>query len=174
MPSQPSWIKYVPQILQTLESPAAPSLLDRPAVEVLFGLRRRQAIHLLRRFGGYKIGKTFLVPRETVVRFLRDPNLWSAAGEERGRFEQVRSALGEARQELQQRSIPIPARTEALRLDLSGLPAGIRLETAQLTVQFETPVDLLEKLFALSQALTNDYDTFERSWIAAGRTGGGP
>ena len=44
----------------------------------------------------------------------------------------------------------------------------------ELAIQFQTPVELLEKLFALSQALTNDYPTFERSWIAASRqTGGG-
>jgi hypothetical protein len=164
MPDQPSWIGFVPQILRDLEAPGGPPFLDRSAVEALFGVRRRQAIELLRRFGGYQIGKTFLVPREAVVRFLRDPERWPAVAGEKARFERVLSALGQARAELHQRRIPIPAQTEALRLELSGLPPGIRLEAGQLTVQFAAPLELLEKLFALSQILTNDYEAFERQW----------
>jgi len=124
-------------------------------------------------FGGYKVGKAFLVPREAVIGFLRDPQRWRAAADEKGRFERVASALGEARSELQQRRIPIPTQSETLRLEFSGLPDGIRLEAGQLVIQFAKPVELLEKLFALSQALTNDYQTFERSWMAASQTGAG-
>jgi hypothetical protein len=172
MPDQPSWIDRVPEILEVLESPNAPALLDRPAVEALFRLRRRQAIQLLGRLGGYKVGKTFLVPREAAIRFLRDPRRWSAAALERGRFERVRVALGEARQELDQRRISIPARQETFRLEFSGLPAGIQFETGKLTVLFDNPAELLERLFALAQALGNDYDTFERSWTTARRNAG--
>jgi len=169
MPDQPTWIEYVPEILETLTAPGAPPFLDRPTVEVLFGVRRRQAIHLLRRFGGYKVGKAFLVPREAVVRFLRDPRLWSAASGEQGRFERVASALGQARSELRQRRISIPAQAETWGREFSGLPDGIRWETGQLIIRFEQPLELLEKLFSLSQALANDYESFER--LAAGRTG---
>jgi hypothetical protein len=169
MPDQPTWIEAVPQILATLEAPGTPPFLDRPAVEALFDVRRRQAIHLLRRCGGYQIGKTFLVPRETVVRFLREPQRWRAAEEEKGRFARVACALGEARTELQQRRIPIPAQTETLAMEFAGLPSGIRLETGQLVIQFARPVELLEKLFALSQAFANDYESFER--IVASQAG---
>jgi hypothetical protein len=162
MPDQPSWIGLVPQILKELEAPGNPPFLDRPAVEVLFGVRRRQAIELLRRFGGYQIGKTFLVPREAVVRFLRDAERWPAVAGEKGRFERVLSALGEARRELDQRRIPIPRVAERQWGEISGLPPGIRLEPGQLTVQFAEPVELLEKLFTLSQILTNNYEAFER------------
>src|SRR3974390_2091266 len=108
MPDQPSWIERVPKILETLESAGAPPFLDRPAVELLFGVRRRQAIHLLRRFGGYQAGRTFLVPREAVTAFLRDPHRRTAAELEKGRFERVANALAQSRQELYQRRIPIP------------------------------------------------------------------
>jgi len=172
MPDQPSWIDRVPEILKTLESGGSPPFLDRPAVEALFGVRRRQAIELLRRFGGYQVGKTFLAPREAVAGFLRHPQRWAAAAEERGRFERVRDALGEARQELDQRRIAIPTCEAMFRVELGGLPAGIVLEAGKLTVAFATPAELLEKLFALSQALGNDYDTFERSWSAANSRGG--
>jgi hypothetical protein len=173
MPDQPSWIERVPEILRILDSPTAPAFLDRPAIESLFGLRRRQAIQLLSRLGGYKVGKTFLATRETLVRFLRDPARWSAASEEKGRFERVRGALGEARQELDRRRIAIPARPETFRLDFSGLPAGIHFEPGRLIVEFKHPAELLERLFALAQALGNDYGSFERSWTAAHPTAGG-
>jgi hypothetical protein len=171
MPGQPTWIESVPQILETLEAPGSPPFLDRPAVEKLFGIRRRQAIHLLRRCGGFLVGKTFLVPRETMLQFLRDPQQQTAAQDEQGRFERLTAVLGEARADLHQKRVPIPAVKETLRLELSGLPAGIRLEPSQLTVEFQRPTELLEKLFALSQALANDYESFERSWMAASRTG---
>jgi hypothetical protein len=164
---------YVPEILETLEAPGTPPFLDRPTVEVLFGVRRRQAIQLLRRFGGYQVGRAFLVPRKAVIGFLRDPPRWRAAADEKGRFERVANTLGQARRELRQPRIPIPAPTEALAMELAGLPSGIRLETGQLIIQFERPVELLEKLFALSQALTHDYEAFERSWNAAGQAAGG-
>jgi hypothetical protein len=169
MPNQPSWIQSVPQILEVLESPGAPPFVDRPTVEALFGVRRRQAIALLGRFGGYQVGRTFLAPRDAVVRFLREPQRSAAIVAEKARFERLRATLGQAREDLGKRRIQIPASIETPRLDLSGLSPGIRLEPAQLTIRFETPLDLLQKLFALSQALTNDYQTFEQSWIAANR-----
>jgi len=149
-------------MLRVLEAPGAPLFLDRAAIESLFGLRRRQAIHLLGRLGGYQAGKTFVVPREAVVRFLRDPARQAAARGEKARFERVRNALAGARGDLQRRRIAIPTGPENTITDLAGLPPGIRLESGRLTVEFGTAVELLEKLFALSQALTNDFETLER------------
>ena len=42
------------------------------------------------------------------------------------------------------------------------LPAGIRLEPGSLSVEFGDPQELLQKLFALSQAMANDFECFER------------
>ncbi len=166
MPDQPSWIQAVPAILGALEQPAAPVFLDRAAVESLFGLRRRQAIHLLGRMGGYQAGKAFLVPREAVIRFLRNPRRLTAADHERGRFERVRAALGRSREDFGQRriSIPAPPPQHGAGLALANLPDGVRLEARRLTVEFATPVELIQKLFALSHALTTDYETFEQSF----------
>jgi len=163
MPDQPSWIEHIPKILHTLESPGAPPFLDRPAVESLFGIRRRQAILLLRRFGGYQVGKTLLVPREAVVGFLRDPRRKTAADVEKGRFERVSNALGAAQRGLHQRRIAIPVSPQASSPEIAGLPEGIRLEPGCLTVHFEKPLELLQKLFSLSQTLAHDFETFERS-----------
>jgi hypothetical protein len=166
MPDQPSWIEAVPAILEALEQLAAPPFLDRTAVEALFGLRRRQAIHLLGRMGGYQVGKALVAPREAVIRFLRDPRRTAAAAHERGRFERVRGALGKSREDLGQRriSIPAPPPQQSAGTGLAGLPDGVRLEARRLTVEFANPVELIQKLFALSHALTTDYEAFERSF----------
>ena len=50
-----------PRNHSTLQAPDVPPFLDRPAIERLFGLRRRQSITLMHRLGGYQVGKTFLV-----------------------------------------------------------------------------------------------------------------
>ena len=42
-------------------------MLDRASIEKLFGVKRWQAIQLLHRFGGYQIGKAFLVDRQELV-----------------------------------------------------------------------------------------------------------
>jgi hypothetical protein len=166
MPDQPSWIESIPQILEQLESPDAPPFLDRPAVERLFGLRRRQAIALLRQFGGFLAGKAFLAPREAVVAFLRATRREAALADDRARFERLSVALGQARRDSGQRRIVIPA-PAASTMEISGLPDGVRLESSQLTIQFQRPDELLQKLFALAQALAHDYQTFEQSWLAA-------
>lgn len=163
MPDQPTWIERVPRILATLDAAGVPAFLDRPAIEALFGLRRRQSIELMRRLGGYKVGKTFLVDRAALVRFLQDPRRRSAHEIEAGRFQRVLDVLGNARQELHQRRIPIPSLPPAPDLSLAGLPDGVQLDAGKLTVTFHTGVELLQKLFALSQALSNDYEAFESS-----------
>jgi len=96
------------------------------------------------------------------VRFLRDPARQGEARNEKARFERLRNALGDACGGLHRRRIAIPARPDNAVVSLDGLPPGIRLESGRLTVEFGTPVELLEKLFALSQALTNDFETLER------------
>ncbi len=70
MPAKPAWLLMVPEIVMLLESFDAP-VVDRAIVEHLFGLRRRRAIELLHRFGGYQAGRTFLVDRRLLIDSLR-------------------------------------------------------------------------------------------------------
>ena len=55
-----------PRIIEELRRLPVP-VLDRATIEKLFGLKRRQAIGLPHRFGGYQSGKTFLVDRQELV-----------------------------------------------------------------------------------------------------------
>ena len=70
MPAFPGWYILVPQILESLSQPTAPPFLDRSSIERVFQVRRRQAIRLMQQWGGYQVGKTFLVDRKAVVQSL--------------------------------------------------------------------------------------------------------
>ncbi|MCI0723508.1 MAG: hypothetical protein L0338_31770 [Acidobacteria bacterium] len=169
MPDLPSWIDRLPEITRALEAPDAPPFLDRSAIERLFGLRRRQSISLMHRLGGYQIGKTFLVDRDVLLQFLRDPQRRRVADGEADRFRSVGELLAQTQQELHFRRIAIPATPRVFHLELEGLPEGIDLAPGELRIRFQHPQQLLEKLFALSQALANDYEMFEAAWTAANR-----
>ena len=50
---------------------------------------------------------------------------------------------------------------EALEARLSGLPAGVSVEPGRIEVRFRGAKDAVGRLFALAQALTNDYEQLE-------------
>ena len=65
---------------------------------------------------------------------------------------------------------------EALEARLSGLPAGVTVEPGRIEVRFRSATDAVGRLFALAQALTNDYEQFEalvEEGDAAARRGSG-
>src|SRR4051794_36853776 len=66
MPARAVWLLKIPDIVALLESFVVP-VVDRAIVERLFGLRRRRAIELLHRFGGYQAGRTFLIDRKILI-----------------------------------------------------------------------------------------------------------
>lgn len=170
MPDQPTWLERVPAILAFLKSQDAPLFLDRPAVERLFGLRRRQAIELLRRCGGYQVGKTFLVLRETMVEFLNQPVTAGKVSDCLAQKRRVVDSLMEAWPLQEARKITFPVPSEVFAQTLSDLPGGIQLVPGQLTITFAAPLELLQQLFTLSQALANDYESFEASSTSKQKT----
>ena len=166
MPDHPTWLERIPEILKALTSATAPPFLDRHAIEQLFGVRRRQAISLLHYFDGYQVGRAFVVPRESVIRFLEQRHTGTALQEVVAQKQRVSEFLGEARQGLLLPRIPLPA-AQASEMTLAGLPAGIQLLPGRLSIHFDDATDLLGKLFSLSQALANDFESLELAWTAA-------
>jgi hypothetical protein len=55
MPAKTLWLLHIQEIVSQLETFDAP-VVDRAIIERLSGMRRRQAIELLHRFGGYQTG----------------------------------------------------------------------------------------------------------------------
>jgi hypothetical protein len=167
VPDHPSWLERVPELLIKLQAETAPPLLDRAAIETLFGLRRRQAIALLHRFPGYQLGRTFVVPRESVIEFLARQPTCERLEQAEAQKQRVAEFLGEARQALTLPRISLPLPTKLSEITFAGLPPGIELTPGRLSIQFESATGLLEKLFALAQAFANDFESLEAALAAA-------
>jgi hypothetical protein len=160
MPDQPLWLERVPAVLDFLSGPEAPALLDRGAIEALLGVRRRRAILILHKCKApRRRGREMLAPRESVVAFLQSQRHEAALSRERARQHQVAEALGQARRELALPRISLPR--QQTKLTLAGLPPGIHLTQRNLSVDFATAQDLIEKLFTVAQAFAHDYASLE-------------
>jgi len=159
MPAKATWLLRVPEILAAVADSSVP-FFDRAAVEQLFQLRRRQAVNLMRKFGGYQVGKAFLIPRQELVRQLELIALGAEFQWEDRRKQRVEELLEDARRAAKARQVEIavPASARGGRLD--GLPSTVHLSPGQLSVHFQSPEDLLRQLFELSKAIGSDYEGF--------------
>ena len=70
MPAKPRWLLPIPSIIDAPGQFSAP-VVDRATGERLFGLRRRRAIDLMPRFGGYQALSAMLVDRMALIEALR-------------------------------------------------------------------------------------------------------
>jgi hypothetical protein len=163
MPKLPSWYLRVPAILRQLRAPGAPPFLDRPALETLFAVRRRQAIRLLGAAQGYQIGKTFVVDRQALVHFLEAVEKSGAAPAARARKQRVAAALTEVAHSAAAQQIEVRTRPDALRRRPADLPAAIALVApGKLQISFHGAEDLLAHIVELAAAATNDFPAFRR------------
>ena len=145
-------------------------LVDRAAVEHLFGLGRRQAIELMNRFGGYQAGRTLLIGRDQLIAQLDALSAGEDFQREASRRERLAAAVENVRRTRESEAVRIPISPAIFATRMATLDAGIRLRPGQLEIDFTGPADLLRKLFALAQAIANDYGGFERAALGgAGR-----
>ena len=159
MPAIALWLLQIPEILALLETFDVP-VVDRAIIERVFGLRRRRAIELLHRFGGYQAGRTFLIDRRLLIEQLRR----LADGEELQREIRRRERLGDTVDQLRRQQtaacVKISVPPDVFSRKLADLPPGVALEAGHLHIAFSGTQDLLGKLFELSQAASNDFDRF--------------
>jgi len=158
MPAKPAWLLHIPEIVAQLDAFDVP-VVDRAIVERLFGLRRRRAIELLHRFGGYQAGRTFLIERRLFIDHLRRLSEGEEFDEEVRRKRRLGDAVDELRRSQAAAQVVIPVRAEFARR-VSELPAGVELRPGRLSVDFSGAEDLLSKLYELSQAAARDFDRF--------------
>jgi hypothetical protein len=158
MPAQPQWLLRLPQILEDFSALPAP-IVDRALIERIFAVRRRRAIELLGAFGGYQVGRTFVVERDVLLEHLRG----IAAGErfhfEKRRHEKLASQLARIHQDRAAARVKIPASPEPSPLP-GLLPPGVRLEPGRLTIEFQQVEDLLGKLYGIAQTAARDFHSF--------------
>src|SRR5947208_1248285 len=150
MPAQPTWFLHVPNILEQLRAISTP-LLDRAAVEQLFGVRRRRAHALMGRFGGFQTGRTFLVDRLELITSLEALERGDDFDREQRRKERLSSELETLRRQLPGRRVSISAPADVRDHGMADLPAGVHLRPGELRVEFSGTEDLLRKLYELSQ-----------------------
>jgi len=160
VPDQPTWLHRVPAIRAALQLPSAPPILDRAAIERLFALRRRQAIRLLAMCGGYQVGRTFVVPKQALLDYL-DTRVGAARVEFAvRRKDRIIDQINAERRQAASTRVTLQV---ARPVYDPSLPEGVQLLPGLLQVRFRNPVELLEKLFALAQTVSNDFEAFERA-----------
>jgi|SRR5271166_2807551 len=161
MPAKAQWLLRVPEILAELSALDVP-VVDRAVCERLFHLRRRRAIDLIRCFGGYQAGRTFLVDRPKLVAQLEQIRDSPDFKMEWRRKERLAERLDAIRRLQTGARVAIAVEPQTLRRGLPDLPAGVSLSAGALHIQFQSSEELLSKLFALAQAIANDYEAFEK------------
>ena len=160
MPAKPDWLLRLPQIRAELEHLTVP-IVDRAGIEHLFGLKRRRAIELMHEFGGYQTGRTFLLDRARLVEALQALESREDYGAEKRRRERLGDVVEASREHLLSIRVRIPVRATAARASLDRLAPGVLLLPGILTIEFRHPIELLEKLYGLAQAIAHDFDKFE-------------
>ena len=169
MPAQPRWLLALPDAITQLEA-LDQDLLTRRDLERLFGVSKVRAVALMRAFGAGRTGHLLTLPRTALLRQLRRPRTRAAVRREATRRDRVVTALRQARLT----GIRVAVPREASKARLAGLPEGVSVEPGRIEVRFRGAQDAVGRLFALAQALTNDYEQFEAlvDGEDAGRGGG--
>ena len=161
LPSQPTWFHRLEEILSTLRTLEA-SHLDRHAVEHLFGVGQRRARQLMTGLPCIQLGNAVAVNRLALIDRLEntakgDPFQW-----ERSRRARVADSLEAIRKDAAARRILIPAAPDSSDRLIRDVIPGVELARGELRVLFDGAEDLASKLFALSQAMANDWDEFSQ------------
>src|SRR5665811_541823 len=151
MPAKPEWLLRLPEIRAELEHLDTP-VVDRAGIEHLFGLRRRRAIELMHQFGGYQAGRTFLLDRARLLEALQALESREDYAAEKRRRERLGDVVEASREHLIAMRVRIPVRAAVARASLDRLTPGILLSPGVLTIEFQCPTELLERLYWLAQA----------------------
>ena len=161
MPAQPAWFHRLQEILEELRALEV-MYLDRLAVQKLFRVQERRARQIMAGLPALQVGNAVAVERQALIAWLEN----IAAGD-RFQWEIRRRArlvedLDRTRRDLAARRVTIPAAAGVRDRSVRELSGGIELRPGELRIQFHGAEDLAAKLFELSQAMANDWDTFTR------------
>jgi hypothetical protein len=159
MPAKAQWLLQIPEIVSLLETFNVP-VVDRAIIERLFGLRRRRAIELLHRFGGFEAGRTFLVDRHLLIEHLRHLADGEEFQGESRRRERLDHTVEQLRRSQVAARVKISVQPDVFSRKFADVSPGVALEAGHLHIAFSGTEDLLTKLFELSQAASNDFDGF--------------
>src|SRR5664280_1972220 len=114
---------------------------------------------------GYQAGRTFLLDRARLLEALKSLESREDYTAEKRRRERLRDVVEASREHLILTRVQIPVRAAAVRPSLDRLAPGVLLLPGILSIEFRHPIELLEKLYGLAQALTHDFEKFEGSYL---------
>jgi hypothetical protein len=120
-------------------------------------------------FGGYRIGRTFLVDRLHLLGELRRIEQTAEFRSEWQRKERLSDQLDQIRRCRKAARVVVLVNPEVRERRIAGLSNGIHLGPSELRIVFEDAEDLVRKLVELSQAAANDFETFQS--VAEGYAG---
>jgi hypothetical protein len=112
----------------------------------------------MRTFGAERVGNVRMLARPQLLRQLRARRKSAAYSGEVDRRERLITALQRARGS---GMIRVPVAASVLSVKLAGLPDGVTVERGRIEVRLDGARQAVGRLFALAQALTNDYERFE-------------
>ena len=167
MPAKPRWLLAIPDAIRQLEA-LDRDLLTRRDIERLFGVSKVRAAQLMTAFGAGRTGHLLTLPRAELLRQLRRHRKRAAFRHEETRREKVVTEIRRARLTGIRVAVPV----EALEARLAGLPEGVSVEPDRIEVRFGGAQEAVGRLFALAQALVNDYERFE-ALVGEGEAAGG-
>lgn len=160
MPRQPQWFPQLTSAIDTIELSPSP-VFDRAGLETLLRVSRRSAIRLLNEWGGYQLGKTFLIDRDDLLAALRAVKLGETYLRESRRRERLDANLDNTRSYLRSRLIKLPVPAQQ-GYSAAAMPPGIEvIALGVLAVQFSTAEDLLGRLYELVQIAAEDLGRLE-------------
>ena len=133
------------------------TLLTRRDVERLFGVSKARAATLMQTFGAELVGNQRTLPRTKLLQQLKKHRGRAAFRGEEERRARLVAELQQAR--LTGVRFKVPAETMSAKL--ANLPEGVSVARGRIEVGFDGAENALERLFALAQALGNDYVRFE-------------
>ena len=165
MPRKTEWIHRIPQALEVLRQSPAP-LIGRRDLEQLLSVSARNALRILNRLGAAEAGRNLFIAREELIGRLEAVHDGGEARYERRRLTRLDATLASLQRDLRARLVPVAADPAARNLLFPSLPSSVRLLPGRLEIDFRTPEELLTRLFELSQAMANDYESF-RSTISS-------
>lgn len=155
MPAKPQWLLQIRAAIVDLRSLGVP-VIDRAVCERIFGVRRRRAVELMHRFGGYQSGNTILLDRMDLIRRLESLESGSEVGHERQRKARLSEELDGLHRHHAAASVGIPV----VPVMVGILPEGIAFDGGRMMVEFAGVEDLLGKLYALAKAAATDFEAF--------------
>jgi hypothetical protein len=163
MPARPSWYARTDEIRRLIQRIHRP-VIDRATIEKTFRLSRRQAIRLMANLSGHKVGCAYVVDRADLLEKLSQLARSRPVRQEQRRKQHVVEVLAELEQEATARTTRVKLPVRSAR----GLPEGISLtRSGQISIEFQSPEDLLGRVLALTEAAASDYQDFART--VAGR-----